>query len=138
MIKILRALKATVKLKETRRRKLSHRVHSSSTRAMYVLITPTNLAWNWKSLSSQMENLWLMRKLHTTKTRRFPWRFYLGKSSRLSGSTYWTRQFDIYWVRQLPNIYWTRQWDIYSTRQLPNIYSTRQNKFYIVPGYLLS
>ena len=43
MIKILRALKATVKLKETRR-KLSHRVHSSSTRAMYVLITPTNLA----------------------------------------------------------------------------------------------
>ena len=44
MIKILRALKATVKLKETRRRKLSHRVHSSSTRAMYVLITPTNLA----------------------------------------------------------------------------------------------
>ncbi len=35
MIKILRAQKATVKLKETRR-KLSHRVHSSSTKATYV------------------------------------------------------------------------------------------------------
>ena len=56
----------------------------------------------------------------------------------LLGSTYWVRQFDIYWVRQLPNIYWTRQWDIYSTRQLPNIYWVRQNEFYIVPRYLLS
>ena len=54
------------------------------------------------------------------------------------GSTYWVRQFDIYWVRQLPNIYWVRQWDIYSTRQLPNIYWVRQNEFYIVPRYLLS
>ena len=51
MIKILRALKATVKLKETRRRKLSHRVHSTSTRnlSIYNIIRWANGTNDWSS-----------------------------------------------------------------------------------------